>query len=163
MLLGHIYVWSLTAYHGWSWLVPFMISFGPFYNGWLFWLCNSTQHVGLDHGNFDDNKIVNDFRRTTRTFYVGNPLVQFWYWHMNYHTEHHMYAHVPCYNLAALHKAIKHELPPTPNGLLEVWNVIAQDVDRQQRDPSYVERVQLPKAPTKTNNAGAKATESPQQ
>jgi fatty acid desaturase len=40
---------------------------------------------------------------------------------MNWHTEHHMYAAVPCYNLAELHEAIKHDLPPTPDGLVAVW------------------------------------------
>jgi len=32
-----------------------------------------------------------------------------------------MYAAVPCYNLAELHEAIKHDLPPTPDGLVAVW------------------------------------------
>ncbi len=81
LLLGHLYVFALTVYKGWPLLVPLMVSFGPFYNGWLFFLCNSTQHVGLWHGDFRPEKgrpVVNDFRLTTRTFYVGNPLVQFW-------------------------------------------------------------------------------------
>ena len=29
--------------------------------------------------------------------------MRFWYWHMNFHIEHHMYAAVPCYNLEKLH------------------------------------------------------------
>ena len=51
----------------------------------------------MDHG--DEKKTIADFRLSTRTFYVNNPIVQFWYWQMNYHTEHHMYANVPCYHL----------------------------------------------------------------
>jgi hypothetical protein len=83
LILGHLYVFGLTVYKGWPLLVPLMISFGPFYNGWLFFLCNSTQHVGLSHGDFRQQSekgrpVVNDFRLTTRTFYIGNPLVQFW-------------------------------------------------------------------------------------
>ena len=31
---------------------------------------------------------------------------------------------MPCYHLADLHEAIKHELPPTPNGIVDVWRVI---------------------------------------
>ena len=59
---------------------------------------------------------VPDFRLSTRTFYINDPkrsalnplswpfrLVRFWYWHMNFHIEHHMYAAVPCYNLEKLH------------------------------------------------------------
>jgi fatty acid desaturase len=63
---------------------------------------------------------------------------------MNFHTEHHMYAQVPCYNLRALHEAIKHDLPPTPHGIIEVWQRIAADVQRQAKDPAYVEPVPLP-------------------
>ena len=32
---------------------------------------------------------------------------QFFYWNMNYHVEHHMYAAVPYYNLPKLRKAIR--------------------------------------------------------
>jgi hypothetical protein len=53
-------------------------------------------------------------RLTTRTFYIADPrrsllnplswpfrLVGFWYWHMNFHIEHHMYAMV-CASRAGL-------------------------------------------------------------
>ena len=77
----------------------------------MLFLCNNTQHVGLQ-----DN--VPDFRLCTRTILL-NLVVRFLYWHMNFHIEHHMYAAVPCYNLGRLHEAIKHNLPRSPNGLLE--------------------------------------------
>jgi fatty acid desaturase len=77
----------VSIVQGW-YLVPLLVSFGPFYNGWLFFLCNSTQHVGLHPGKAD-------FRLNTRTFYVNNPLISMWYWHMNWHTEHHMFPAVP--------------------------------------------------------------------
>jgi len=74
----------------------------PFYGGWLFFLCNNTQHIGLqDH--------VPDFRLCCRTFAL-HPVTRFHYWQMNYHTEHHMYAAVPCYNLGKLHALIRHDL-----------------------------------------------------
>jgi fatty acid desaturase len=95
----------------------------------LFFLCNNTQHVGLQ----DE---VADFRLCTRTIYL-NPIVQFLYWHMNYHIEHHMYAGVPCYKLARLHRAIKHELPYTANGLAETWRIIIAILRRQKQEPSY--------------------------
>ncbi len=59
-----------------------------FYGLWRHWLCNNTRHIGLQ-----DN--VPDLRLCCRTIRL-NPLVQFLYFHMNYHTEHHMYASVPC-------------------------------------------------------------------
>jgi fatty acid desaturase len=115
---------------------------GPFYNGWLFFLCNSTQHVGMHHAA--SGAAVEDFRLTTRTFYLNNPVIRVWYWHMNYHIEHHMYAAVPCYNLEAAHNAIKHDLPPTPNGLREAWAVIAGVLEAQKTDTAYVMPVMLP-------------------
>lgn len=137
LVLGH----ALAAWAALSrglWLVPVLLSLGPFFNGWLFFLCNSTQHVGLSPG-------VADFRLNTRTFLLRNALVRHWYWSMNYHTEHHMYSAVPCYHLAELHEAIKHDLPPTPDGLVAVWKVIANDLKRQAADPSWVEPIALPK------------------
>lgn len=38
----------------------------------------------------------------------------------------------PCYHLPKLHSAIQHDLPPTPNGFVEVWSVIT-DILREQR------------------------------
>ena len=80
-----------------------LITLAPFYGGWLLYLCNNTQHVGLQD-------YVPDFRLCTRTIRL-HPFVQFLYWHMNFHTEHHMYAAVPCYHLGKLHRAIAHDLP----------------------------------------------------
>ena len=75
LLAGHAAVAAYSISHG-CYLLPFLLSFGPFYNGWLFFLCNATQHVGMHPGK-------PDFRYNTRTFYLPYPLVRFWYWHMN--------------------------------------------------------------------------------
>ena len=122
LLAGHAAAAAVAAASGvrGAWLAPALLSFGPFLNGWLFLLCNSTQHVGLEAG-------AADFRKNTRSFHLAPPIA-FLYWHMNYHVEHHMYANVPCYNLAALHKAIAHDLPPTPDGIAGVWRDIARDL-----------------------------------
>ena len=148
LLLGHSTIAFVSVVRGWSFLVPLMVSFGPFYNGWLFWLCNSTQHVGLPHGRFGEHT-VNDFRRSTRTFYL-HPIVRFWYFHMNYHIEHHMYAAVPCYHLSQLHAAIKHDLPPTPDGIVQTWKEIIASVSKQKQDPSHQPQVELPPLPAET-------------
>ena len=118
------------------WLLPVLITLAPFYGGWLLFLCNNTQHVGLM-----DN--VPDFRICTRTF-ILNPFVRFLYWHMNFHIEHHMYAAVPCYKLSRLHEAIEVDLPPSSVGLVATWREIAAILAKQREDPSYQH---LPDAP----------------
>jgi fatty acid desaturase len=117
-------------------LVPVLTSLTPLYGGWLQFLCNYTQHIGMQ-----DN--VADFRLSCRTFTV-NALVEFLYWHMNYHIEHHMYAAVPCYNLKQLHRAIEHDLPPCPHGLIATWKEIAAIQKQQSIDPNYQHVAPLP-------------------
>jgi fatty acid desaturase len=63
---------------------------------------------------------------------------------MNYHTEHHMYAAVPCYNLGKLHQAIKHDLPPCPHGLVATWKEIAAIQKMQDEDPTYQHVAAIP-------------------
>ncbi len=135
LLIGHglILVLSLSFH---LWLLPVIVTLAPFYGGWLFFLCNNTQHIGLQ----DD---VPDFRLCCRTFTL-HPLVQFLYWHMNYHTEHHMYAAVPCYRLGRLHRLIKHDLPRCPHGLLATWQEIAAIQAIQKSDPTYQHVAPLP-------------------
>ena len=55
-----------------------------------------------------------------------------------------VYAAVPCYHLAALHDAIKHDLPHTPNGLWSTWTIIIGVFAKQREDPRYVMPVVLP-------------------
>lgn len=120
---------------GW-WMVPVVVTLAPFYGGWLLYLCNNTQHVGLM-----DN--TPDFRLCTRTILL-NPVVRFLYWHMNYHIEHHMYAAVPCYHLGKLHDQIKDDLPPCPKGLVQAWKEIVAILKQQQVNPSYQYLSKLP-------------------
>lgn len=135
MLFGHVLIAVVSLVRG-LWLVPVIFSLGPFYGGGLFFLCNSTQHVGLQSGQAD-------FRRNCRTFYL-NPVVRFLYWQMNYHMEHHMYASVPCYNLQRLHEAIRHDVPTPPNGLLAAWKEIIAIVAKQKAEPTWEVDVALP-------------------
>ncbi len=135
LLVGHILIIVQAVFTGW-WMLPVLITIAPFYGGLLLFLCNNTQHVGL-------RDEVEDFRLCTRTIYL-NPIVQFLYWHMNYHIEHHMYAGVPCYKLARLHRAVKHELPYTANGLYEAWSRIIAILRRQKQEPSYQFAPEIP-------------------
>lgn len=135
LLCGHALLAAVALLRG-HWLVPVIFSFGPFYGGWLFFLCNSTQHVGMQGGR-------SDFRLNCRSIRL-NPVLRFLYWQMNYHIEHHMYATVPCYNLWRLHEAIKHDLPEPPDGLVAAWREIITAVRKQADDPAWEAEVVLP-------------------
>jgi fatty acid desaturase len=138
LLAGHGLIIAFSIYSH-LWLLPILTTFNSAYGGWLQFLCNNTQHIGLQ----DD---VPDFRLCCRTFTL-NPFVQFLYWHMNYHTEHHMYAAVPCYKLGRLHRLIKCDLPPCPHGLIATWKEIAAIQKIQETNPDYQYVAPLPKAP----------------
>jgi fatty acid desaturase len=86
---------------------------------------------------------VPDFRLCCRTI-ILNPFLRFVYWQMSFHTEHHMYAAVPCYNLGKLHEIIKHDLPHCPVGLVEAWTQIIAILKRQRVDPQYEYAPELP-------------------
>lgn len=141
LLLLHVTViavsiWlGITVSKGWF-MVPVVTTFAPFYGGWLHFFCNASQHIGL----VDKTP---DYRLCCRTIYL-NPFVQFLYWHMNYHTEHHMYAGVPCYNLPKLHRLIKHDMPECPNGLVATWFQIIGILWRQTYEPDYQYVAKLP-------------------
>ena len=143
LLLGHGLI-AYVAVAQEAYIIPLLISCGPFFSGFLFFLCNSTQHVGLAPGK-------PDFRLNSRTFLL-HPIIGFWYWHMNYHIEHHMFANVPCYNLAGLHAAIRHDLPPTPDGLVAVWRVIIDVLQKQAVDSSFEPALRLPSPPSGSHN-----------
>ncbi|MCX5660991.1 MAG: fatty acid desaturase [Planctomycetota bacterium] len=140
VLFGHLLIVAVSVYFK-LWLLPVLITFGPFYGSWMFWLCNNTQHVGLR-----DN--VPDFRMNCRTFLL-NPFTRLLYWQMNYHTEHHMYPTVPCYYLARLHKAVEHDLPPTPHGIVAVWREIIAIMRKQKADPTYQHQALVPQLTAK--------------
>jgi len=135
VLAGHLVVLAVSVACGW-WIVPIVVSAGPFFCNGLWLLCNNTQHIALPSHN-------EDFRLCCRTFTL-NPVVQFLYWHMNFHTEHHMYAAVPCYRLAELHRLIRHDLPPTPRGIVAVWKQIAAIKRREAAEPGWTYMPTLP-------------------
>ena len=135
LLVGHAIILAVSIYMQW-WILPVLVTLAPFYGGWLHFLCNASQHVGLTDK-------TNDFRLCCRTI-ILNPFFRFLYWHMNYHTEHHMYAAVPCYRLGRLHKLIQADLPPCPHGLYATWTQIAQILETQKQDPDYQYHAPLP-------------------
>lgn len=136
LLVGHGLILAVAIVFDW-WLLPVLTTFAPFYGGGLRYLCNNLQHAGLQ-----DN--VPDFRLCCRTV-ILNPFTSFLYWQMNYHTEHHMYAGVPCYNLPKLHRLIEHEMPECKRGLLPAWIEIIAIMRKQKSDPAYQHVPDLPK------------------
>lgn len=46
LLLGHGLLLVVSLLLGW-WMLPLLITFANFYGGWLLYLCNNAQHVGL--------------------------------------------------------------------------------------------------------------------
>jgi fatty acid desaturase len=137
LLAGHLLLTAVSLYFG-VWLLPVLFTLGAFYGSGLQWLCNNTQHTGLQ-----DN--VADFRLCTRTILL-NPFLRFLYFQMNYHIEHHMYAAVPCYNLKRLHAAIQADLPSSANGLIATWRELIPILKQQSVDPTYQYVVKLPPA-----------------
>jgi fatty acid desaturase len=126
-LLGHALIIAFAAVTGW-WLVAALTTLAILYGRWVFFLNTYSQHTGLQ-----DN--VPDFRLCTRTIH-HNPVLQYLYFHMNYHTEHHMYASVPCYNLERLRRVIDHDMPASEN-MFEAWRGIISILRRQKKDPRY--------------------------
>ena len=94
------------------WLLPVLISLGPFIANWWRYLVWMPMHCGLR-----DN--VADFRKCTRSIKL-DPLTSLLYFRMNWHMEHHMYAGVPCYNLRRLSEAIAADLPQRKS-VLGAW------------------------------------------
>jgi fatty acid desaturase len=55
-----------------------------------------------------------------------------------------MYPTVPCYNLHRLHLAVRHDLPPCPNGLIANWREIIGILKIQFSDPAYQHKAPVP-------------------
>ena len=118
----------LASFLSGYWVFAFIISFSPFIANWGSYALGMTQHCGLKEND-------NDFRKATRSVKV-NPLAEFLYWRMNWHTEHHMFAGVPCYNLKKLYNEIADQMPE-PRTLAGAWKEMRDTWARQQENPDY--------------------------
>lgn len=110
------------------WVFVFIISFSPFIANWGAYALGMTQHCGLKENDSDFRKCV----RSVKT----NPLFEFLYWRMNWHTEHHMFAGIPCYSLKPLYHEIAGQMPE-PRTLVQAWQEMRETWHRQQEDPDY--------------------------
>jgi len=139
LIVGHGAVLVIAIACGW-WALPLVVSMSTSYGSCIQSLMNNTQHIGM-------MKNVDDARLCCRTF-TAHPLLQYLYWHMNYHIEHHMYAAVPCYRLGRLHRVISADLPPTPHGIWATWRAIDVIQEKQKVDPLFEQRPELPSQAT---------------
>ncbi len=124
------------------WLLIPLVTLGPFIANWWMYFVGVPMHTGLR-----DN--VPDFRLCVRTITL-DPISRFLYWFMNYHTEHHMYAAVPCYNLPRLAKAIEADMPK-PRSVLGAWIEMRRIYKRQQKEPGYQFDTPLPPTAHRAN------------
>lgn len=117
------------------WVLPLIFTLPSYIANWLSYACGLTQHCGLMEN-------TTDFRKSTRSIRLPR-IVAFLYWHMNWHTEHHMYAGVPCYNLPALASEIADDMPK-PRSLIEAWREMLATWERQKTDPGFAFDTPLP-------------------
>ncbi|MFO7636561.1 MAG: fatty acid desaturase [Clostridia bacterium] len=135
ILLGHLFLAVIFILTG-QWILLLLVTFAPFMAQWLNFFTGFTQHAGLPGD-------VDDFRIICRTVKV-NPILGFFYWQMQYHVEHHMYAGVPFYNLKKLRKAIETDLPPAHKGIIAAWKEIFPILKKQKEDPNYCHYPEVP-------------------
>ena len=127
VVLIHLIV-AVAAIASGYWIIAVLFSCHIFFGNWLKYFVGRPMHCGLR-----DN--VPDFRLCVRTIKL-DPISEFLYWHMNWHTEHHMFAAVPCYNLGTLHEHVKDDMP-IPRSLTGAWREMRDTWHRQQDDPDY--------------------------
>lgn len=132
----------LTGY----WVFILIIPVAPFIANWLGYFVGLPQHCGLMEN-------IPDFRKSVRSMEL-TPIAEFLYWRMNWHTEHHMYAGVPCYNLKKLHQEIAWDMPQ-PRTLRSAWREMREIWQRQKVDPTYTFDTPLPPTAKQGYTAGA--------
>ena len=119
------------------WVLPIIITIPSYTANWLSYFLGLTQHCGLRQN-------TTDFRKNTRSIRLPK-LLEFLYWHMNWHTEHHMYAGIPCYNLPYLAEEIKKDMP-YPKSLLGAWKEMLETWKIQNSDDMYALDIAVPQA-----------------
>ncbi|MDP7137642.1 MAG: fatty acid desaturase [SAR324 cluster bacterium] len=131
---GGILVFSLLSG---QWVFPLIISTASFTANWGTYFLGLTQHCGLMGS-------VPDFRKNTRTILL-NPVFSYFYWHMNWHIEHHMYAGVPCYNLKKLNLILAEHMPK-PRTLIGAWKEMLKISKRQTEEINYQFDTEVPES-----------------
>ena len=95
------------------WFLIVVMSLPRFYGGkWYHTLVHDTMHVGREPE-------ADDFRKSCRSVRL-DPFTSFLYWHMEWHTEHHTFASIPCYRLKQFHE-LTSEHWERPQSLVQAW------------------------------------------
>ena len=128
VFIGHLILLGVFIYYQ-LWVLILVVTFGYFFTTYAARGCVIQQHLGLRSN-------VPDWRVICHTVKFG-PFMEYLYWHMNYHREHHMYAAVPFYNLRKLHKIIAYDSPKPIKGYFKGIKQIMTIKKRQQKDPGY--------------------------
>ena len=142
LLTFHIFVLTFAMLTE-LWILPFIITIPSYTANWLSYFLGLTQHCGLRQN-------TNDFRKNTRSIRLPK-FFEFLYWHMNWHTEHHMYAGVPCYNLPHLAEEIKNDMPE-PKNLVGAWKEMLLTWKIQKSNPKYAYDTPVPYTSKNTIN-----------
>lgn len=91
----------------WQWII--IVNLGSFFGGFFPMLLAHAQHCQKAQNS-------SDYRANCRTI-ILHPLLEFFYWGMNFHLEHHMYPNVPFYHLSKLHRLIAADCQPAVMGV----------------------------------------------
>ena len=142
LLTFHIFVLTFAMLTE-LWILPLIITIPSYTANWLSYFLGLTQHCGLRQN-------TNDFRKNTRSIRLPK-FFEFLYWHMNWHTEHHMYAGVPCYNLPHLAEEIKNDMPE-PKNLVGAWKEMLLTWKIQKSNPKYAYDTPVPYTSKNTKN-----------
>jgi len=111
------------------WVAIFLV-FSTFFARILANVTGVTQHIGLGSD-------IPDWRMVCHTVKL-KPVLRFLYWNMNYHTEHHMYAAVPFFNLPKLRMVMEKDLPEAHSSLFACIRKLYEIRKVQEKDPAYV-------------------------
>ena len=106
------------------WLLP-MLVMKPVHQ-----LQNTIEHLGLPHSD-----AITRNTRTTRT----NAVMRWICWNMQYHTAHHAFPGVPCYNLPRLHATIfvEKDRPPPTMSYLAFQRAVLRAFSRGRTEADY--------------------------
>lgn len=119
-LLFHVGLGIFAVATG-RWFLIVVATLPGFYGGkWYSVLVHDTMHSGRRPES-------DDFRLCCRSVKV-NPITSFLYWHMEWHTEHHTYPGIPCYNLARFHRLTRDHWEK-PQTLLQAWREMSRHAE----------------------------------
>jgi len=114
--LVFVLAFSAAAIAAGHWFLIVLVPLAPFYGaGVLGFLTGLQQHAAC---------LANtpDFRLSCGSMRL-DPLTSFLYWRMEYHTEHHMFAAIPCYNLKAFRRFVDDQMPPLEPAVPRLFRV----------------------------------------